>query len=64
MQRRRSTPHSFAEWLAAEKIRIEKWAETLPPGEARQALLQKIEQIETASRIDKWLSSPGLQPPR
>ncbi|MGY4572114.1 hypothetical protein ACVWY5_005184 [Bradyrhizobium sp. USDA 3256] len=64
MQRRRSTPHSFAERLAAEKMRIEKRAETLPPGAARQELLQKIEQIETASRIDKWLSSPGLQPPR
>ena len=29
-----------------------------------QELLQKIEQIETASRINKWLSSSGLQPPR
>ncbi|MCK1718253.1 hypothetical protein [Bradyrhizobium sp. 141] len=26
-------------------------------------MLQKIEQIERVSRIDKWLSSPGLQSP-
>ncbi|WFU26800.1 hypothetical protein QA649_11500 [Bradyrhizobium sp. CB1717] len=64
MQRRRSTPHSFEERLAAERMRIEKQAESLPPGDAKQQLLQKIEQIETACRIDKWLSSPGLQPPR
>lgn len=64
MQRRRSTPLSFEERLAAERMRIEKQAESLQPGDAKQQLLQKVEQIETTSRIDKWLSSPGLQPPR
>ncbi|MCK1733943.1 hypothetical protein IVA79_08240 [Bradyrhizobium sp. 138] len=64
MQRRRSKPHSFAERLAEERIRLQLWAETLPSGPAKQQLLQKIQQIETADRIDKWLSSPGLQPPR
>lgn len=64
MQRRRSLPHSFEERLAAEKTRIEKRAEMLPPGAAKEELLQKIEPTETASRIYKWLSSSGLQPPR
>ena len=64
MQRRRSVPHSFEERLAAEKQRLEQQAEKLPPGPAKDQLLQKIGQIETASRIDKWLSSPGLQQPR
>jgi hypothetical protein len=64
MQRRPSVPHTFEERLAAEKKRLEQQAERLPPGPAKDQLLQKIEQIETASRIDKWLSSPGLQQPR
>jgi hypothetical protein len=64
MQRRRSVPHSFEERLAVEKKRLEQQAEKLPSGPAKDQLLQKIERIETASRIDKWLSSPGLQQPR
>lgn len=64
MQRQRSKPHSFEERLAAEKARLAHEAEGLRPGPAREKLLQKIEQIERASRIDKWLSSPGLQSPR
>ena len=64
MQRRRSLPHSFEERLAAEKKRLVQQADKLPPGPAKELLLQKIKQIETASRIDKWLSSPGLQQPR
>jgi hypothetical protein len=64
MKRRQSIPHSFEERLTAEKTRIGQRAETLRPGAARQELLRKIDQIETASRINKWLSSPGLQPPR
>ncbi|WP_036031575.1 hypothetical protein [Bradyrhizobium yuanmingense] len=64
MQRRRSKPDSFEEWLAAERMRLEQQAEALPPDPAKQQLLQKIEEIETASPIEKWLSPPGLQQPR
>jgi hypothetical protein len=64
MQRRRLVSHSFEERLTAEKKRLEQQAERLPPGAAKDQLLQKIEQIETVSRIDKWLSSPGLQSQR
>jgi hypothetical protein len=38
--------------------------ETAPPGKEREELLRKARQAETASRIDEWLSSPGLQPPK
>ena len=34
-----------------------------PVGPERDALIKKIRQIETASHINEWLSSPGLQPP-
>jgi hypothetical protein len=40
-----------------------KEAETLPHGNEREALLKKARQLETASQIDQWISSPALQPP-
>ena len=63
MQRRRSVPHTFEDRIAAEKSRLEAQAANLPLGPQKDALLKKIEQLETASHINKWLSSPGLQPP-
>jgi hypothetical protein len=35
-----------------------------PQGPERDVLVKKIRQIETASHINAWLSSPGLQLPR
>jgi len=40
-----------------------KEAEKLPYGKEREALLRKARQLETASQIDQWISSPALQPP-
>jgi hypothetical protein len=40
-----------------EKKRLEQQAEKLSPGPAKDQLLHKIDQIETVSRMDKWLSS-------
>jgi hypothetical protein len=37
-------------------------AEKLPQGKEREALLRKASQLETACRINDWVSSPGLQP--
>lgn len=34
------------------------------PGPERDALLRRASQAETASNIDQWLNSPGLQPPK
>lgn len=63
MQRRRSVPHTFEENIAAEKAKLEAQIAQLKPGPQRDGLLQKIRQLETASHINEWLSSPGLQPP-
>jgi hypothetical protein len=63
MQRRRSKPHSFEDQLSREKARLEAQLANSPVGPARDALIRKIRQIETASHINEWLSSPGLQPP-
>jgi hypothetical protein len=58
-----------------KKITVEqKWHEQseaakqeaakLPHGRLKGELLRKARQLETASQINQWLSSPGLQPPR
>jgi hypothetical protein len=39
-------------------------AQKLPYGKEREALLRKARQLETASRINQWLSSPELKPPK
>jgi hypothetical protein len=38
-------------------------AAQLPNGRERDELLRKARQLETASHINEWISSPGLTPP-
>jgi archaellum biogenesis protein FlaJ (TadC family) len=38
-------------------------AKKLPNGKERKALERMARQLETASRINQWLSSPELEPP-
>ena len=65
MQRRRLPPEqTFQERLAAEARRFKEAAEELPPGShARELLLRRARQAETALQINNWLTSPGLRPP-
>jgi hypothetical protein len=63
-RRPRSVPHSFEDQIAAEKSRLKAQAAGLPPGAQKDALLKKIRQLETASHLNEWLTSPGLQPPQ
>ena len=44
--------------------RLLKEARGTPPGFARDQLIRLARQAETASLIQAWLSSPGLQAPR
>jgi hypothetical protein len=65
-QRRRRVQHtaSFEERLADEARRFRDAAEVEAPGSlARELLLRRARQAETAAHINEWLSSPGLQPP-
>jgi hypothetical protein len=39
-------------------------ARKLPHGKERDALTKKARQLETASQINQWLSSPELKPPK
>jgi hypothetical protein len=63
LRRRFKQTKSLEERLSEESKRLREEAKSLPHGAAREALLRKARQAETASRINEWLSSPGLQPP-
>ena len=63
MMRHRSASHTFEDRIAAEKARLEAQVAKLKPGPERDRVLVKIRQLETASHINDWLSSAGLQPP-
>ncbi len=63
MQRRRSVPHTFEENIAAERAKLEAQIAQLKPGPQRDGLLKKIRQLDTASHMNEWLTSPELRPP-
>jgi hypothetical protein len=48
---------------AIGNILLEAQVAKLKPGPQREALLEKIRQLETASHMSEWLSSPGLRSP-
>jgi hypothetical protein len=55
---------SLNERLEQEAARLRSVAERLPPGPDREKILRKARQAETATHVDEWLSSPGLQAPK
>jgi hypothetical protein len=64
--KRQRTKHeaTFEERLAEEARRFKEAAERQPPGSlARDLLLRRARQAETAAHMSDWRSSPGLQPP-
>jgi hypothetical protein len=66
-KQRRRVKHieTFEERLAQEAIKFKEAADKQPSGSmARELLLRRARQAETASHINQWLSSPGLQPPK
>lgn len=64
MQKRRRSKHTatFVERLADEAQSFNEAAEK-ETGTARELLLKRARQAETASRMNGWLKSPGLRPP-
>jgi hypothetical protein len=55
---------TFEQRLAQEARRVKERAKTLPQGKERELLSREARQLETASHINQWISSRGLQPPR
>jgi hypothetical protein len=62
-QRVRSKPHSLESQIAAEKARCTEQLAAAPHGPERDALVEKIRQLDIASHMNDWLQSPGLKPP-
>jgi len=63
-KRRRSKQQlSLQDRLAAWAQNVRKQAEELPAGPEQDALLKKARQAETASHLEDWANSTGLQPP-
>jgi hypothetical protein len=50
--------------LALHASRLKEGAQALGPGPERDAIIRRVRQAETASHVDEWLLSPGLQSPR
>jgi uncharacterized membrane protein len=51
------------ESLAREAIELRSRAQSVPDGAARDDLLRRARQCETAARASAWANSPELQPP-
>ena len=65
MQRRRfkqilSLQDRIAEWAASVRDQING----MSPGPERDEPIKKLRQAETATHLEKWANSPGLQPPK
>jgi hypothetical protein len=60
-QRRRFKQiHTLEERLSQEAKALRKRARQLPPGQAREALLRKARNDESAAHLTQWLMSPSL----
>ena len=49
--------------LALEALRLKETAKALRQGPEKLAMLRNARQLEIASHISEWLSSPGLPSP-
>jgi hypothetical protein len=53
----------FNQSPSAQAERLRKETRGTPAGVRRDQLFRRARQIEIASDVQKWLASPGLQPP-
>ena len=60
----RNQPAPLQDRLMPEAMRLKGEANELPPGPLRDARIRKARRAVTASHVNAWLSSPGLQPPQ
>ena len=63
-ERRRFKPAlSLNDRLKLFSDHLKAKAAELHPGPEREALLTRARMADTASNIERWVTSPGLQPP-
>lgn len=54
----------FEERLLVAAREAREVARKLPPGEKRELFLRSAREREAAVLINKWITSPGLKPPK
>jgi hypothetical protein len=65
MERRRIKQTSTLDQRLEEQAkRLRQEAREAAPGVERERLMRRTRQAEVAARMNEWLSSPGLQPPK
>jgi hypothetical protein len=65
MERRRLKQTTTLEQRLEEQAqRLRTEAKGTPPGSAREQLIRRARQAETAVHIEEWLNSPGLRAPK
>jgi hypothetical protein len=64
MEGRSVKPVSHKDHLTLFAKETRDKAVQLRPGPEKDALLKKARQADTASKLDEWANSPGLQPPK
>ncbi|MEK9279049.1 MULTISPECIES: hypothetical protein [unclassified Bradyrhizobium] len=57
--RQRSEPHTFEQRLDAQRQRLERKLASLPLGKERDAAARRIEQLQAAAEMHKFLSLRG-----
>jgi hypothetical protein len=62
-RRRFKQTEALKDRLASFAKKARERASLLPPGPERDDLLRRASQADTASHVDEWVNSPGLQPP-
>jgi hypothetical protein len=55
---------SFQDRLKRFAAQAREAASQMPPGADRDRLAQQALENETAAKIDRWLSSPGVRSPK
>ena len=63
-RRRVKQTQTLRERLSVFARDIRAQASSLPAGQERDDLLKRARQADTASHIEEWINSAGLQPPR
>ena len=64
LRRQFHTTDSLKDRLASFATDAREKASLLPPGPEKEQMLRKARQADTASHLDEWINSSGLQPPK
>lgn len=63
-RRRFKQTETLEQRLLRMVAKLREEAQGIPAGIKRERLIQRLQQAECALRVNGWLNSPGLQPPK